>query len=231
MGSRESESESSPIHKANIMFPTVIFILILMFGVAAFFWIILRNSAEKIAAQYAALADNFDLELNLPKPSMGGFVRPEPSLYGRHESREVSISVPGKGLQNTRQIETVLKIELKERKLAAQLTGTGLLGGFRQRDSRGMDRWKSGDESFDAAVDVRTNDTALLDRLIEPSVQKSLVPLLKKGKGSIYIGGGVIAYAEMGLIADDARRERFESVLELFLRLAETIESSSLKTD
>jgi len=211
--------------------PTVLLILILVFGVAALFWIILRNSAEKIAAQYGMLADNFGLELNLPKPAMGGFVRSEPSVYGRHESREVSISAPGKGLQNTRQIETVLKVELKERELAAQLTGTGLLGGFRQRDSRGMDRWKSGEAAFDAAVDVRTNDTALLDRLIDLKIQESLVTLLKKAKGSIYIGGGVIAYAELGLIADDARRERFESVLALFLRLAQTIESSSLKMD
>lgn len=213
------------------MLPTVVFILILVFGVAVIFWIVLKNSAEKISVQYAALADAFGLELNLPKPSMGGFVRPEPSLYGRHQGREVSISVPGKGLQNTRQIETVLKIELKERKLAAQLTGAGLLGGLRQRDCRGMDRWQSGAVAFDTAIDVRTNDTRLLDRLIGPDFQQALMAILKKGKGSIYIGGGVIAYAELGLIADDATRERFESVLKLFHQLAEAIESSALKTD
>ena len=213
------------------MIPTVLFILILALGGAALFWIILKNSTEKIATQYAALADTFGLELNVPRPSMGGFVRPEPSLYGRFQGREVSISVPGKGLQNTRQIETVLKLELKQRKLAAQLTGTGLLGGFRQRDSRGMDRWKSGNEAFDAAVDARTNDLHLLDLALGPDLQQTLAEILKKGKGSIYIGGGVIAYAELGLIADDVVRERFELVLELCHKLAETIEASALKTD
>ena len=212
------------------MFSTVLFILILVLGVATLFWMILKNSTEKIAAQYAALGEKFGLELNVPKPSMGGFVRPEPSLYGRHQGREVSVSVPGKGLQNTRQIETVLKLELKERTLAAQLTGSGLLGGFRQRDGRGMDRWKSGNEAFDAAVDARSNHTHLLDRALGPDLQQTLAEILKKGKGSLYIGGGVIAYAELGLIADDAVRERFESVLECLQQLAEVIESYSLKS-
>lgn len=211
--------------------PTVLIILIVVLGIAVLFWIILRHSAENIAAQYASLADRFGLALNQPKPAMGGFVRSEPSVYGRHKGREISISVPGKGLQNTRQIETVLKLELFERKLAAQLTGAGLLGGFRQRDSHGMARWKSGDGTFDAAVDVRTNNADLLDRLICEDFRESLLTLLKKGKGSIYIGGGVIAYAELGLIADAARREHFEAVLEFFLRLVEAIESHSLRND
>lgn len=207
------------------MFPTVLLFLILVLGIAALYWVVLKNSAEKIARQYVVLAESYELDLNEPAPAMGGFIRPEPSLYGRIDGREVSVSVPGKGLQNTRQIETVLKLEVKDDEFAAQLTGAGLLGRFRQRDSRGMERWKSGDEAFDAAVDVRTNDAAVLDRLLDPELRESLGAILKKGKGSIYIGGGVIAYAELGLIAGDALRERFEAVLELFLRMADGIES------
>lgn len=207
------------------MFPTVLFVLILVFGITALYWMVSKNSAEKIARQYALLAETYDLELNQPDPVMGGFVRPEPSLYGRLRDREVSISVPGKGLQNTRQIETVLKLETRDHHFAAQLTGTGLLGSFRQRDSGGMERWKKGDEAFDAAVDVRTNDPGVLDRLLDADLRESLREILNKGKGSIYIGGGVIAYAELGLIAGDTVRERFETVLELFLRIADGIES------
>lgn len=200
-------------------------ILILVLGVALLFWVILKSSAEKIARQYARLAEKYGLELNQPAPALGGFIRPEPSLYGRINGREVSLSVPGKGLQNTRQIETVLKLEIQDPQLAAQFVGTGLLGGFRQRDSRGMDRWKSGDEAFDVAVDVRTNDTRQMERLMRPALQASLREFLKKGKGSLYIGSGVMAYAELGLIADDAVRERFEAVFDLLLQLAEAIEA------
>ncbi len=208
------------------MLPSILLVLILVCGVAAIFWIILKTSAQKIEAQYALLAEKLELELNVPKPTMIGFVRAEPSLYGRHGGREVSISAPGKGLQNTRQIETVLKLEIKDRQLAAQLTTNGLLGGLRQRDSSGMDRWKSGEAAFDAAVDVRTNDTRLLDRLIDSALQDGLMAILKQGKGSIYIGGGVIAYAELGLIADAGRRERFENTLKLLQQLAGAIEAA-----
>lgn len=205
---------------------TLLFVVALVIGVAALYWMILRNSSEKIAFQYATLAEKLGLELNQPKPTLGGFIRPEPSLYGTYQDRELSISVPGKGLQNTRQIETLLKLELKDKTFSAQLTGTGLLGGFRQRDSKGMARWKSGDEAFDAAVDLRTNDAELCARTIGADFLKSVTDLLKAGKGSIYIGGGVLTYAELGLIANDSVRERFESVLALFIRLAEAIEAA-----
>lgn len=208
------------------MLPIVLFFLILVLGIAVLYWIVLRNSAEKIEKQFSLFAETYNLELNQPDPVMCGFIRPEPSLYGTYQERELSISVPGKGLQNTRQIETVLKLELKDKKFAAQITGSGLFGGIRQRDSRGMDRWKSGNESFDAAVDARSNNSNSLRRILDEGAQKALIALLKKGKGSIYIGDGVIAYAELGLIANDAVRTRFESVLGLFQSLAEAIEAA-----
>lgn len=204
----------------------IAFIIALVVGVAGVYWLVLKNSSEKIGKQYALLAKRFDLEMNQPDPAMGGFIRPEPSLYGRSQGRELSVSAPGKGLQNTRQIETVLKLEIKNNRFAAQLTGAGLMGGLRQRDSRGMDRWKSGHEAFDAAVDVRTNDGRLLDRLLVEELQEAIVTILKRGKGSIYIGSGVIAYAELGLIAEDSARERFESVVDVFLSFADVVESS-----
>lgn len=205
---------------------TAVFFIALALGVGAVYWLILKHSAEKIARQFAVLAEKYKLELNQPQPAMGGFIRPEPSLYGDYKDRELSISVPGKGLQNTRQIETVLKFEVKDKDFAAQLTGKGLLGNFRQRDSRGMDRWKSGNEAFDAAVDARSNHTGKLGRILSNDVKSALITLFGKGKGSIYIGDGVLAYAELGLIANDSVRERFEEVLQLFVVIAESIEST-----
>lgn len=206
------------------MFPTVLFFLVLLLGITALYWMVLKNSSEKIAKQYTVLADAYELDLNQAEPAMGGFIRPEPSLYGWVRGRELSISVPGKGLQNTRQIETLLKLEIKDKKFAAQLTGSGVLGSFRQRDSCGMERWKSGNEAFDSAIDTRTNDSRKLNRLFGAELEESIVSIIKKGNGSIYIGSGVMVYAELGLIADDAVRERFESVLGLFLQLADAMD-------
>ncbi|WP_424312405.1 hypothetical protein [Haloferula sp.] len=202
--------------------------ILLVFGVmaagVAIYWIILKYSAEKIATQHQLLAERFGLELDLPPARMRGFVRPEPTVYGKYRGREVSFSVPGKGFKNTRQIESLLKMELRDRSLTAQLVTTGLLGGLRQRDSGGQARWKSGDEAFDKAVDVRSNQGATLTDVLTAERRAWLASTLKHSKAMIYIGGGTIAYAKLGLIADDATRENFEAVVEFLCDLAEAIE-------
>ena len=74
----------------------IIFIVALIIAVVAVYWIVLKSSAEKIATQYQLLAERFGLELNQPDVKMGGFIRPEPTVYGNYRDREISISVPGK---------------------------------------------------------------------------------------------------------------------------------------
>ena len=108
--------------------------------------------------QYRKMAQQLQVDLTEPTPQLGGFIRAEPFVHGVYRLREMSISVPGKGLQNTRQIETIIKVKVDDESFTWQITATGLLGGFRQRDSGSSKRWLSGDSVFDAAVDVRTND-------------------------------------------------------------------------
>lgn len=156
---------------------------------------------------------------------MGGFLRPEPSLYGAYRGREVSISVPGKGLQNTRQVETVLKIEVRGLSLNAQLTATGLLSGMRQRDSGGLPRWKSGDPAFDGAVDARTDRGDALGDLLDDQRRGWLATTLRQSKGTLYMGKNKLVYARLGLIANEATRQDFEAAIEFLCDLAETIEA------
>ena len=203
----------------------IIFIIALIIAVAAVYWLVLKSSAKKIAAQYQLLAKRFELELNQPDVKMGGFIRPEPSVYGNYRDREISISVPGKGLQNTRQIESVLKLEIKDSQLGAQLTAAGLLGGLRQRDSRGQARWKSGDERFDHKVDVRTDQGGALAALLTEERRIWLSDTLKKSKATLYIGGGNLAYARLGLIANEATRKDYEAAAEFLSDLAESVEA------
>ena len=203
----------------------IIFIIALIIAVAAVYWLVLKSSAEKIAAQYQLLAKRFELELNQPDVKMGGFIRPEPSVYGNYRDREISISVPGKGLQNTRQIDSVLKLEIKGSQPRPQLTAAGLLGGLRQRDSRGQARWKSGDERFDHTVDIRTDQGGALAALLTEERRIWLSDTLKKSKATLYIGGGNLAYVRLGLIANEATRKDYEAAAEFLCDLAESVEA------
>ena len=203
----------------------IIFIIALIIAVAAVYWLVLKSSAEKIATQYKLLAERFGLDFNQSAVKMKGFIRSEPSVYGSYRGREMSISVPGKGLQNTRQIESVLKLELKGSQLNAQLTAAGPLGGLRQRDSGGQARWKSGDERFDSAIDVRTDQAGALAALLTEKRRVWLSSTLKKSKATLYIGAGNIAYAKLGLIANEAARKDFEAASEFLCDLGETIEA------
>ena len=142
----------------------------------------------------------------------------------------MSISVPGKGLQNTRQIESVLKLELKGSQLSAQLTAAGPLVGLRQRDSGGQARWKSGDERFDHKIDVRTDQGGALSALLTEERRKWLTNTLKKSKATLYIGSGNLAYAKLGLIANEATRKDFEAALNSNVSLAHSFLASLIPT-
>jgi hypothetical protein len=203
----------------------IIFIIFLIIAVALVYWIVLKSSAEKIATQYQLLAARFELALNQSAAKMRGFIRPEPSVYGSYRGREMSISVPGKGLQNTRQIESVLKLELKGSLLSAQLTAAGPLSGLRQRGSHSQARWKSGDEHFDSAIDVRTDHGGALTALLTEERRMWLTSNLKRSKATLYIGGDNLAYAKIGLIADETTRKDFEEAAEFLCDLAESVEA------
>lgn len=207
------------------MLTQIVFAVILVIGIATLFWFVLRLSAERIVAQYQQLSERFDLELTIPDSKMAGFVRPDPFVHGNYRGREMSISAPGKGMQNTRQSETVVKLSVRETALQLQITEAGLLGGMRQRDSGQKDRWMSGDRDFDASLDVRTNDGVRLAMLLDIEVQRALLDLLKNSKATIYVRNGVMAVVALGMIADNKRRDFFVQATEFMCDFAEVLES------
>lgn len=202
----------------------ICFVVALALGVAAVFWFMVRQSSEKIVSQYRKMSQQLKLSLTEPDAQLAGFIRSEPFIHGTYRRREMSISVPGKGLQNTRQIETILKVKVEERSFTWQMTATGLLGGFRQRDSGSKTRWLSGDPLFDSAVDVRTNDDERFGRLFHVDRRALIAKILKGTKATITMRDGVLSFAEFGLIADDTKRERFLEITELLCDLAEVVE-------
>ena len=202
----------------------ICFVVALAIGVAAVFWFMVRQSSEKIVGQYRKLALQLKVGLTEPDAQLAGFIRSEPFVHGVYRRREMSISVPGKGLQNTRQIETILKGKVDEESFTWQMTATGLLGGFRQRDSGSKTRWMSGDRIFDSVVDVRTNDDERFERIFHIDRRALVAKILKGSKGTITLRGGVLSFAEFGLIADDLKRERFLEITEVLCDLAEVVE-------
>ena len=206
------------------MFWQVTSILFLALGISGLFWLMVRASAARITAQYRALSERFSLEYSEPAPQLAGFIRPEPFVHGTYRGREMSISVAGKGLKNTRQIETMLKIEVAKSPLTLQMTASGMLGRFRQRDSGQKNRWMSGDRDFDSAIDVRTNDGVRLAMLLGAEGQRVFMNLLEGSKGSLYVGKGMITYTELGLIADDKARARYEAATDVLCDFAEALE-------
>jgi hypothetical protein len=202
----------------------ICFIVMLSIGVAALFWLMVRHSSEKIMRQYRKIAQQLKVDLTEPTPQLAGFIRAEPFVHGVYRQREISISVPGKGLQNTRQIETIIKAKVDDESFTWQITATGLLGGFRQRDSGSKQRWLSGDSLFDSAIDVRTNDEVQFARIFDSDRRALIAQVLKDSKGTIAQRGGVLSFSEFGLIADDTKRERFLQLTELICDLAEAVE-------
>ena len=201
------------------------FLLILPFAAClAIFWGILKFSSAKIATQYRLLAERFGLELSQPLPKMGGFVRPDPSLYGEYRGREISFSAPGKGLKDTRQMETVLKLELRDKRMKARMMPTGLFGGRRQRESGGLTRWESGDRTLDQAVDVLTNRPEPFEVMLAGERRPWLAGNLKGSKASVLVGDGTIAYVKLGMIADEATRLAMEEAVEFLCDFAEAVE-------
>jgi hypothetical protein len=206
------------------MFVEIAFVVLLAVGVTYFFWLLLRSASAKIRAQYVQLAERFGLELTEPEVKMAGFVRPEPFVHGHYKDREISISAPGKGLQNTRQSETAIKVSTVAKDLQVQMAIKGMMIGLKQRDSQAKTRWNSGDAAFDAAVDVRTNQAERLTAILDLAMRTRILKLLKTSKGTLYVGKGMLSFFKLGLVSKEAERVQIELAADLLIELAESIE-------
>jgi len=206
------------------MLPEILFAIFLVVATVALFWYLARLAAVRVATQFEALANQFELELTRREPQWLGFHRPEPSLYGQYRGREISISVPGHGKQNTRQIETMLKVEVRDQRLSAQFNLKGWMASLEKKLSKGRTEWKSGDPAFDEVIEASSKSPKLLEMILTPERRQWLVQTLQAGKGSLYMGAGVLTYAELGLISDENRRQRFAETLTFLCDLAEAVE-------
>ena len=205
------------IQPVHLLFPLI--------ACVAIYWFALKISSSKITTQHRLLAERFGLDLEQPPATMAGFVRHDPTVYGHYRDREVSFSAPGKGYKGTRHTESLLKLELKDRRIKAQISPGGPLGKLSMgKNSKGEVKWESGDSNFDQKVYVKTKQPAIFEKVLTDERRERLANHLAQSKATIYVGDGTIAYAKLGLIGDDATRQLFEEAVELFCDLAEVIE-------
>ena len=204
----------------------VLSVIVMVIAVIFIFWFMLRSASRRIQLQFLRLSQRFAVELTQPTAQLLGFNRPEPFVHGDYRGRELSISVPGKGLQNTRQIETTLKIAVNAKPFHFQITGSGLMGRMRQRDTGKSGRWYAESVDFDQALDVRTNNDARLIRVLGPEQQAKVFGFIKASQGTIVCRHGVLIFHKIGLITQDVERERFEAIAEFLCDWAEEIEAS-----
>lgn len=205
------------------MFWQVTCVLILGISLVVLFWVITRNASARIVAQFRSMAERFDVDLTEPPAQLGGFIRPEPFLHGVYRGCEFSISVPGKGLQNTRQIETLLKVQIPDAKTDLQMAPASTMSRLARREKGKKRVWKSGDSDFDTALTVYSSTPESLELILDVDARESFLKLLKGSKATIYMGKGVLTFAEFGLIANDSKREVFERAVETFCDFADSL--------
>ena len=212
------------IHE-NLMIMTSLTVIALVVALLSLFWCLVKSASSKITFQYYKLAEHFSLDVTEGQSQLAGFIRSEPFVHGDYRGRELSISAPSKGIQNTRQTETVIKIALKNVDgFTVQMTTSGMLGSLRQRGSKQKKRWLSGNVKFDQAVDVRTSDGVRLAMHLDETGQRAITSLLDGTRATVYLGQGTLAYTELGLIAGDHQRERYERAVEILCDFAEILE-------
>ena len=71
---------------------------------------------------------------------------------------------------------------------------------------------------------MRTNDGVRLAMHLDVTGQRAIASLLVGTRATIYLGQGTLAFTELGLIAKEHQRERFEQAVEILCDFAEILE-------
>lgn len=202
-------------------------VLIAVFVVAGpiIFWFLVRKGAMRSSEHFEALAEQFSLQLTTGEPRMFGFIRPEPFVHGTYRGREVSIAAGGRGLQGTREVETVIKIAAKTGNFRLQMTRSGRLAKMKQRDAGKDKPFKTGLPDFDGPFDLRGNRAPETARLLTPDMRQRMLEALSGSTGTLYLRNDMGVFVEYGLITSEEQRLKAAQRLDLLIDMAEGVEA------
>lgn len=183
-----------------------------------------RRAHQRLHHQYEKLADRWKIDLEVPPARMMGLLQKNPLVSGHYRGREISVFCLGHGIEETRQTDTALRVEVRG--------PHGFQFLFHRRSALGKARREvkapqveTGDEAFDKEFVLRSNNAGTVLAVLDANARQRLIGLWKGRAASIYLRDGVLTYVEFGLLMEDARRERIEALMEFACDLADQIDA------
>lgn len=200
----------------------IMLVLLIATGIAA----ILYNMrlSKQVIRQFETLGERFGLEITVPQASLGGLYQRNPTLYGKHADREMSIYPRGYGMDNTRQTDVALRIETRAPKefalTFAKRNAIAKLGQMRR-----LEVCETGDAAFDKAFSLRSNNPGAASALFGAEMRERICGVWKADSGFLSLHDRILAYEEMGLPRSEAQSNHLEEVAKLCLELADALDA------
>ncbi|GHB92337.1 hypothetical protein [Cerasicoccus arenae] len=205
---------------AGVWMMLVVMVLLLL-GVAIVAISFNLRQHSKLVEQFRRLGEKFDLELTIPKATLGGLYRRNPTLYGRYLGHEMSIYPKGYGLDNTRQTDTAVRITtMADSKLHLTIARRNLTGKMGQIGR--LKECKTGDTSFDEVFSLRSNDPAQAVKVFNDQWRAKLSAEWPKLDSFLTLQDGIITHLRSGLPYEDESREDIERMVTFCAALSES---------
>lgn len=181
------------------------------------------RAARKVSLQYRLLAKKQGWEYEEAPAKLGGLMPKLPQVSGEYRGREVAVFSKGYGMDNTRQTDTAVRMATNAPDgLKWTLSPRNVLGKLGQM-ARG-EEVQTGDAEFDRRYILRGNNAGAVKGIFQGEAREQVESVLQGASAFLTLREGVLMYVEFGLIMDEERRHRVESVLALMANMADAME-------
>lgn len=200
----------------------VMLLLLVGTGIAAIIFNL--RLSQKVIDQFKELGGRYNLEITIPKRSMGGLYQRNPTLYGKYKGREMSIYPRGYGMDNTRQTDIAVRLITKAPKdfsiTFAKRNALAKLGQIAR-----LKACETGDEEFDKVFSLRSNNPGAAKALFADDLKKQLFASWSAESGFLVLRDRTLTYEELGLPRTDEDRKHIEVIAELCLEIADEVDA------
>ncbi len=185
--------------------------------------VVVVRAGRKSGENLRRLAVELGLTLREQAPVLGIFPR-RPEISGEREGKATRVVHFTTGSGKNRQHWIALAVRPRVRgALEFRLSPEGFANTV--RGLFGYKEIKVGDERFDAAWYVETNQAEFLRAALVPELRERLMQLRQEGlKGRFETHEGEVRYVERGALGSDAQRRRFLLAADMTSTLAEVVE-------
>ncbi|WP_309397862.1 hypothetical protein [Cerasicoccus maritimus] len=176
----------------------------------------------RIVHQFRLLGEKFGIELEIPKATMGGLYRRNPTLYGRCRGHEMSIYPHGYGLDNTRQTDVAVRITTRaSAKLHLTLAKRNLSGKLGQVGR--LKEIKTGDVKFDEVFSLKSNDPEAALAIFNEEWRGKVMAEWPAEDSFLSLDKSILTHLKSGLPYEDKARLELEAMAEFCLDFSDNI--------